>query len=236
MRVPVFCSPQETPDTSSPRFKNIDWLKTPPNDPYYLVYQEGKIGLHKKEGPEQPLTLDFEAQWNEWRRQRISPKTDLLARACAVKPGVKILDITMGLANDSLKLVYFGAHVTAVERNPLVYALATDALYESGLEVHLQTFLGHGCEYAETHFTEFDVVYLDPMFYLEKRTALPKKKMQFLSDLLEENTDHQFASTVEFLRKHKKRVVIKRHPDAPSFFGLKPKAIYKGKTIRFEVF
>lgn len=236
MKVAVFYTRDEVPDVSLPRFKNIDWQQTPPDDPYYLAYQNGKIGLHKKEDPEHPLTLDFQKQWSEWRRQRLSVKTDLLARACAVKPGTKILDITMGLANDSLKLIYFGAAVTAIEQNPLVYTLAQDAVFEWGQDVPLNMLLGNGCEYAEHHFANFDVVYLDPMFFLEKRTALPKKKMQFLADLLEENTDDQFLRTVEILKKNHVRVVIKRHPDAPSFAGLKPRAIYKGKTIRFEVF
>lgn len=237
MKVFIYCPTSEERPLLPPAVAPyVEWSTTVPQDPYTLMCKDQKLVLQKNEGPENPMDLDYAYLWEDWKRQKISPKTDLLAKACAVRAGTKILDLTMGLANDSLKLVYFGADVTAVEQELLVWVWVTSELERWPKDISLKTVFNDGCVYAQEHVAQFDVFYLDPMFHLEKRTALPKKKMQFLSELLNENTDDQFLPTVEFLRNHKKRIVIKRHPDAPPFAGLKPKAIYKGKKIRFEVF
>ena len=65
----------------------------------------------------------------------MSAKTDLLGKACAVTPGKKILDLTLGLGTDSLKLVHFGAAVTGIEQQPMMYFLVRDALACHNLQI-----------------------------------------------------------------------------------------------------
>lgn len=218
------------------RFSHLQWTTEKPQTDYFLEYKDNKVMMQKQSGPEHPLVVDFALQWKEWKQQKISIKSDLLAKACSLSKGKKILDLTMGLANDSLKLIYFGAHVTAVEKQPMIFALVRDALdrFEQALE--LQLVAADVLTQSASFFKDFDVFYMDPMFHLEKRTALPKKKMQFLADIIGKNTDEEFSAVFKVLQNYKKRIVIKRHPDAPHFLSLKPKNIYAGKKIRFEVF
>lgn len=240
MSAVVYCSSRENLPEPSERFSHIIWTTERPTDNYFLEYYDNKIVLQKQAGPEHPLFVDFSEQLRDWKRQRISAKTDLLGKACAVSPGKKIFDLTLGLASDSLKLVHFGAQVTAVEQQPMLYLLVHDALARYNEETQgalpLEILNGDAKVLVQKLASDYEVFYLDPMFYLEKRTALPKKKMQFLSDIIGENTDEEFLPTFEFLRSLKKRIVIKRHPDAPTFAGLKPKKIFAGKTIRFEIY
>ncbi|MCC6137881.1 MAG: class I SAM-dependent methyltransferase [Bdellovibrionaceae bacterium] len=240
MNAVVYCSSRENIPQPSERFAHIIWTNERPTDNYYLEYYDEKIVLQKQAGPETPLFVDFSEQLREWRRQRLSAKTDLLGKACAVAPGKKIFDLTLGLASDSLKLVHFGAQVTAVEQQPMMYMLVHDALARYNQEVSqnlpLEILHGDAKVLVQKLASDYEVFYLDPMFYLEKRTALPKKKMQFLSEIIGENTDDEFLPTFEFLRSLKKRIVIKRHPDASTFSGLRPKKIFAGKSIRFEIF
>jgi 16S rRNA (guanine1516-N2)-methyltransferase len=232
--IPVFCV---SPPAASFRFENIRWQSARPLNEYYLEYliAEDCIVLQKQNGPESPLFVDFKKNIEEWRRQKLSAKSDLLAKAFGGVKDKKIMDLTLGLAADSLKLVFFGAHVTAVERQPLVYGLVYDALMREK-NINLNIRFGNAIDITSDDFDSFEAFYLDPMFDLEKRTALPKKKMQFLHDIIGVNSDAEFLPLVQRLISKKKRVVIKRHPNAPAFGGLTPKRIYAGKKVRFEVF
>jgi 16S rRNA (guanine1516-N2)-methyltransferase len=240
MKVRVYCASQDALPDASERFSHVEWIFHRPTDDYYLEFYDGKIVLQKQTGPEHPLFVDFVSQLRDWKKQKLSAKTDLLGKACGVGLGEKIFDLTLGLGSDSLKLVYFGAEVMAIEKQPLIYELVNDALErynsESGKKLALDIHFGDGLERAKEYVNSFDVFYMDPMFDLGKRTALPKKKMQFLSDIIGENIDDEFLPTVLFLQDHKKRIVVKRHPHAPVFGGLKPKSVFQGKSIRFEVF
>lgn len=242
MKVSVYCTSSDNIPENTERFSNIDWTFERPQDDFYLEYYDNKIVLQKRAGPEHPLFVDFTEQWREFQKQKISPKTDLLARACSASPGKKIFDLTMGLGADSLKLVYFGAEVMAIEKQPLVFELVRDAVYRFRSEQLVDTpisfdpHFGDALVRAREYAAAFDVFYVDPMFQVPNRTALPKKKMQFLNEIIGENSDEEFLPTVRFLLDHKKRVVVKRHPDTPVFGGLQPKNVYEGKKIRFEVF
>lgn len=242
MKVSVYnASPETTPENTD-RFCNVEWVRERPQTDFYLEYYDNKIVLQKQAGPEHPLFVDFVEQWREFQKQKLSAKTDLLGRACAVVPGKKIFDLTMGLGSDSLKLVYFGADVMAMEKHPLVFELVRDAVsrFPEGILLEkplaFDPHFGDALIRAKEYVTAFEVFYIDPMFHLHNRTALPKKKMQFLNEIIGENSDEEFLPTVRFLLDHKKRVVVKRHPDAPVFGNLIPKNVYEGKKIRFEVF
>jgi len=54
--------------------------------------------------------------------------SDLLGKAVGIKKNLKVCDLTLGLAQDSLKLVFLGAQVTGIEQNPWVFALVENAL------------------------------------------------------------------------------------------------------------
>ena len=80
-----------------------------------------------------------------------------------------------------------------------------------------------------------DIIYLDPMFPVSKKSALVKKEMQVLQALLgvDDNGELLF-----FLAKQqaKKRVVVKRAKTAPFLADEKPDQQYFGKSTRYDVY
>ena len=84
------------------------------------------------------------------------------------------------------------------------------------------------------HATDFDCIYLDPMFPDHKSTAKPAKDMQILQHLTDnQNIEKCFELALE---KARNRVVVKRPAKAEPISDLTPDLVYKQKTIRFDVY
>jgi len=80
-----------------------------------------------------------------------------------------------------------------------------------------------------------DCIYLDPMFPPKrKKSALAKKSMVLLRDLLGDDEDKEqlFAAAMQAAGK---RVVVKS-PDYADPLGSKPSASYAGKLMRYDVY
>jgi 16S rRNA (guanine1516-N2)-methyltransferase len=184
-----------------------------------------------------PLVLDFSSK--KWLQRLADSKRwrDPLVKACGVTPkskGLKLLDLTAGLGADSWFLHSLHLIVTAIERSSVLYLLLKDALRreEIGKETYLLK-LGEGNEALQNSSESFDIIYLDPMFSLEKKKALPPREMQYLRRLLPPDTSG--AELLESaLRSGAPRVVMKSALKAP----VDPRRhhVVKGKSHRFDVF
>jgi 16S rRNA (guanine1516-N2)-methyltransferase len=79
-----------------------------------------------------------------------------------------------------------------------------------------------------------EVIYLDPMFPQEGKSALPKKRMQILRSLfLQAEPLEELLQ--ESLRWARNRVVLKRGLKDPMIWR-KPHSQVKGKSVRFDVY
>ena len=89
-------------------------------------------------------------------------------------------------------------------------------------------FMSNDCE------RKWDVVYMDPMYPEKSKSALPKKEMQVLQQLVGEADDE-----VELLRRamsvSRNRVVVKRAPKAPAIIP-HPSQVFEGKSVRFDMY
>ncbi|CAG1769485.1 partial Ribosomal RNA small subunit methyltransferase J, partial [uncultured bacterium] len=80
-----------------------------------------------------------------------------------------------------------------------------------------------------------DCIYLDPMFPPKrKKSALAKKAMVVLRDLLGDDTDKDQLFQAA-LQATGKRVVVKSPDDAPPLGG-KPNESFSGKLLRYDVY
>lgn len=162
-----------------------------------------------------------------------------LARAFGKKVRT-IVDATAGLAQDALRLALMGFRVTAIERSPIVAALASDGLRrleaERGVELGMKLALRVGdARQLLTQITPPDAVYLDPMFPAKrKRSAAVRKEMRILRDLVGEDPD-----AIELLAiarvVARERVVVKRADDAPPL-APSPHHSLSGKLVRYDVY
>lgn len=198
-----------------------------------LVFDEDlRRFIFRKPDEKKGMYFDFQSQMNYHYQSHYSLKNEPLAKACGLlkKRDQEVLDATCGTGKDALLLSAFGAKVTAVERNPLIYFLLLDAvrifpvpiifLYGDSLRL-IEDFKNH-------------TIYYDPMYPAKKKDALPRKEMQIFKEVIgpDLDSDHFLA---ECLRIKKGRLVVKRPLASPPLNGLLVHS-YKGKSTRYDLY
>jgi len=171
---------------------------------------------------------------------RLLSRRQPLARAFG-KRVHHVVDATTGYARDALLLSLMGFRVTAIERNPVVAALARDGLRrfeaQSGpaLAERLQLLCGDACKLIPALARRPDAVYLDPMFPTKrKKSAAVRKEMRLLRELVGDDLD-----AIELFGVARAvaggRVVVKRANDAPPL-APDPDASIGGKLVRYDIY
>ena len=185
-----------------------------------------------------PLFADFNSSALLHRRQ--AGKSQGLVRACRPKAGLRIIDATAGWGKDAAILASFGAEVIMLERQPLMHSLLADALSRlsnltssGGLNLSLvnvdaQNYL------KQLNPQDFpDVIYIDPMHPSRQKSALVKKEMQVLQQLI--GTDDDVPALLQqAIRSVRQHVVMKWPQRLPALFT--PNYSIQGKTVRFDVY
>lgn len=184
----------------------------------------------------EPLSANFNSHGLSRRRE--AGKSQGLIRACKPQLGLSILDVTAGWGRDAAILASFGASVTMVERHPVMHALLFDALHRLQLtESRLVLSLVHAnaCDYLDQLAPSDypDVIYIDPMHPTRQKSALVKKDMQVLQQLIgaDEDADALLQKALHIARL---RVVLKWPQRLPPLFP--PNHSIEGKTVRFDVY
>ncbi len=175
--------------------------------------------------------------------KRASQKKQSLIKACSNKQKTirSVIDLTAGWGKDGFILAAQGLQVTMIEQNTLIFNclnyLLNIARKESNedlfnrLTIHNQ----NGVDYLLTKTdTAADCLYIDPMFSPHKSSARPAKDLQILQLLTaNQSIDELFTLAI---KNAGKRVVVKRSLHAPTLNEIKPDIVYRGKTVRFDVY
>lgn len=185
-----------------------------------------------------PLFADFRI--SIWQKRRDAGKKQGLVRACKPGPGVRIVDATAGWGRDAAVLASFGAEVVMLERNPVMATLLADALVRR--DEHSKNCLKLSLVSMDaTHYLQGlsekdypDVVYIDPMHPQRQKTALVKKEMQALQQLIGVEEEAQALVNLAVSRALK-RVVVK-WPQQQSPLMDTPISSISGKTVRFDIY
>lgn len=183
------------------------------------------------------------------KRNRKDPLLRALGRS---KDSLRILDATTGFMEDAFEMSRLGHSVTCLERWPSVFSLSRRALDQASLDPELANLVqrlelkcADAREYLSDSKETFDVVYLDPFFPKRSSKALPKKKMQILHQLAQENGDKSLMyveeaqkECLELLLLAKKqalrKVILKRALSNPVL--LRPQSQIFGTQIRFDLY
>lgn len=221
-------------------------LTTEPADfPALLSVTETHVELvlTEKKSPG-AVYVDFVHGALGYRRQQGGGKNQLIAKAVGVKSKEKltILDLTAGLGRDGLVLATLGCKVTLCERSPIIHALLDDGIRRAQQEtwfekLYLQLVHDDALHYLSQltpdHYP--DVIYVDPMFPEKNKSALVKKEMRVLREVVGDDVDSDKLLPAALLIA-KKRVVVKRAKLAPTLTDQKPDVVYWGKSSRFDVY
>ncbi len=224
-----------------------------PEEAYLLL---DDAGLWLKRGGISPLSLqvDFVTGALAHRRAQGGNRSSGLGKAIGLKKSSAphVLDATAGLVRDAFILASEGCRVVALERKPAIVALVEDALARAsgrdgaGLQEvlsRLDVVFADAISWMNKADTQFDVVYLDPMFPPRRKSASVKKEMQLLQEL-HANEWHsekdRMAEESDLLEQALSsalyRVVVKRPRLAPPLAGKSPTFEFSGKSSRYDVY
>lgn len=186
-----------------------------------------------------PVYVDF----SHLDLRRYSPnlsRRQPLARAIGKKTHT-LVDATAGYCQDALLLALMGFRVTAIERSPVVIALAQDGLRrfaaQSGIALahRLQLINGDARAFLPSLVPRPEAIYLDPMFPSKrKKSAAVKKEMRLLRELV--GSDPDALELLEISRQVAlDRVIVKRPDDAPPLTP-DPSMSIAGKLVRYDIY
>ncbi|MGI6525040.1 MAG: class I SAM-dependent methyltransferase [Bdellovibrionota bacterium] len=206
----------------------------------------------REENNKRDTTFKIDFCDGELRHRNIygANRSSLLAKAIGARSrehAPYVLDATAGLGRDAFILAGLGCRVLMLERSPVIGVLLEDALRRGMLDADAQEAVSKMSlikddaeEYlkklADTSMAALpDVLYLDPMFPHQKRSALVKKEMRICRDIVGGDPDAD-KLLVAGLKTKIKRIVVKRMRTAPFLAGLKPNQQLMGKTNRFDLY
>ena len=186
------------------------------------------------------LVLHHQARRSSLRinfdRARENAGADPLQKAIG-KRAKTVLDATAGWCVDAAHLARCGFTVTAVERNAIVAAMlnaAHAACKNRALKRNLCIVHADSVAYLRAQKTPPDVVYIDPMYPPQSKSAAAKKPLALLRMLVEPADDNAelFAEAMSIARQ---RVIIKRPPKAQPMQPGKVGEV-TGKLVRFDIY
>ncbi|MCX7086686.1 MAG: class I SAM-dependent methyltransferase [Methylococcales bacterium] len=222
-----------------PLFHAVD-AQTP--ESFFLTWRDGCLKLLDKELLKKGgLTVEIEPRPGE-QRSWPAPKEDALAHALGRKTKT-VIDATTGWGQDSLHIFRMGYTLQCIERSPIMLELLTDAFQRLAHLDWMQRLAltppdllaGDACTVLAQLPTPPDCIYIDPMFPPKrKKSALAKKSMQVLRELLGDDLDKEqlFAAALQATGK---KVVVKSPDDAEPLGG-KPSSSFRGKLVRYDVY
>lgn len=218
------------------------------SEQFFLAWREGCLKLFdfaeatgKTPLQKGGLSVEIEPRPGE-QRSWPAPKDGALAQALGRKTRT-VVDATTGWAQDSLHIFRMGYELLCIERSPVMAELLADGFvrlahldWMQRLNLEPPRLLqGDAIELLAGLESPPDCVYLDPMFPPKrKKSALAKKSMTVLRDLLGDDLDKDLLFEAAFSAASK-RVVVKS-PDYAEPLGGKPCQSFQGKLLRYDVY
>lgn len=211
---------------------------------------------HKKALTMTTNQVSVSPDWKSLQRRVVSAgrKSELLLQACKLNEGQRVLDATAGFGHDSLILGSTGAKVTMLERTALTALLLK---YEQQLMAQqtnwqklmdrLEIVCADATDFmiqVKQSSTQFDVVYLDPMFpdnsyehATSNKGAKVGKHMQALHHIAQPPDIEEERTLLELALETVKsggRVIVKRPINAPIFANRPSDECWQNDVVRFD--
>jgi 16S rRNA (guanine1516-N2)-methyltransferase len=192
-----------------------------------------------------PVVIDFVSGKTAYRRKYGHAGGEAISKAVGIKKGHRpnIVDATAGWGRDAFVLATMGCRVHMIERSETIAKLLEDGLRRAeqdekiGELIKDKLSLTHGESREELLQTPFEpeVNYLDPMFPQKEKSALVKKEMRVLQEVVGQDEDADALLNLA-LTIATSRVVVKRPTYADFLSGIKPQTSIKTKKHRFDIY
>ncbi|MBA1148217.1 class I SAM-dependent methyltransferase [Ectothiorhodospiraceae bacterium WFHF3C12] len=191
-----------------------------------------------------PVRVDFAERRLQHRLRHATPSREALARAVGLpgQPGLQVLDTTGGLGMDAFVLAGLGAHVSVLERHPVIYELLRDGLRRALSDPRTAEAAARIAllrRDARAHFAELEkppeALYLDPMYPAGTKGGEVKKGMRSLQRLLGPDAAEESLFEAAWSCRPR-RLVIKRPRRAGVYRPGQRKFALEGRHTRFDVY
>ena len=213
---------------------------------YCLQMRDKQWQLVDQDEPEMaPVCIDFASGKTAHRRKYGHAGGEAIGKAVGIKKGHRpnIVDATAGWGRDAFVLATMGCRVHMIERSKIIAKLLEDALRRAEQDEKIGTLVENnlslicGDSQKELLHTPFEpeVIYLDPMFPHKEKSALVKKEMRMLQDVVGQDEDANELLKLS-LTIATKRVVVKRPAYANFLAEIKPNTSIKTKKHRFDIY
>jgi 16S rRNA (guanine1516-N2)-methyltransferase len=215
---------------------------------YVLLYSEQGLALQQTgKKAAGPVLVDFASGASEYRRTKGGGELLVKALGGDKQHRPSVLDATAGLGRDSFVMASWGYSVTLLERSPVIAALLADGLSRGAtvedselnqIVSRMHLLEQDACDYLSSGELSgrVDVIYLDPMFPVSKKSALVKKEMQAFHHVIGKEADDAGRLLELALDKAVYRVVVKRPVKAEYLADKKPNYSLTGKSVRFDIY
>jgi len=217
--------------------------KLPDKGSVLIISQKGlSLLLTDDHGRHMRVRVDFTS--GDWQRRIASVRREQLICAMGRKANrtTTIIDATGGLGRDAFLLAAARFQVQIFERNSLLAALLEDGLVRAresqmtrNICARILLTCSDACHYLEGQQQKADIVYLDPLFPPQKKSAKVKKELQVIREIADRDDDatRLFAAA---LKGATKRVVVKRPRHGPWLDDRSPSYCVSGKVVRFDIY
>lgn len=210
----------------------------------YPIQQRNRIIRKDKTPNVESLICDFTGGSVAHRFRFGGGRGQALPKAVGMKGGhtPKVVDATAGMGRDAFLLASLGAEVTLIERSSIMHELLESGMAsarEAGgdvAEVINRMTLLHGDARDLLPTLLPEVVIVDPMHPLRKKSALVKNEMRLLRKIV--GTDDDASELMKIaLASASERVVLKWPQRASSMEGIcSASHQILGKSTRYDVF
>lgn len=192
-----------------------------------------------------PLFVDFLGGGVAYRHLHNCTTRQPLARAVGIKPGFRpdVFDATAGLGGDGFVLACLGCQVILNERSGIVAALLADGMERAAMEPRtaetinsrMRLLVGDARDNLRLLAPPPYTIYLDPMYPHSPKSALNKKEMRMIRDIVGDDPDSGELLQVS-LSHAVNRVVVKRPKGAEHLGDRAPSHEILMKNSRFDVY
>lgn len=166
----------------------------------------------------------------------------LVKAAKTEETGLKAIDATAGMGEDSFLLASYGYDVTLYEQNPVIAVLLKDAIRRAKRDPKLREAAermhpieGNSIEKMRENLDGVDLVYLDPMFPARQKSGLINKKLQLIQKLEPPcSLEEELFEAAKALNPSK--IIVKRPLKSPTLAGQPPNYSLEGKAIRYDCY
>ena len=213
---------------------------------YALQMKNQRLQLIDQDEPGiAPVVIDFVSGKTAYRRKYGHAGGEAISKAVGIKKGHRpnIVDATAGWGRDAFVLTTMGCRVHMIERSGIIAKLLEDGLRRAEQDEKIgglikdKISLTYGESRKELLQTPFEpeVIYLDPMFPQKEKSALVKKEMRVLQEVVGQDEDADMLLNVA-LTIATNRVVVKRPAYGNFLAGIKPQTSIKTKKHRFDIY